>query len=55
MGNRRQRLERRVLKAYYDPGSYGGLQRLQKATGAPIKTLRYILQKNLAYTLHKPV
>ena len=59
MGKRQQRnLERKVLKAYYDPrnpGSYGGIQRLQKATGVPAKIVRRILQKNLAYSLHKPV
>ena len=55
---RQQRLERKVLKAYYDPrhpGSYGGIERLHKATGVPTKIVRRILQKNLAYSLHKPV
>ena len=48
----------RVLKAYYDPanpGSFGGLNRLQKATGVPLKKIEPVLKKNLTYTLHKPV
>ena len=56
--NKEKRLERMVLKTYYDfanPGSYGGLQRLQKATGVPVKKLKSIMQKNLIYSLHKPV
>ena len=39
-----------VLKTYYDfsnPGSYGGLQRLQKATGVPVKKLKSIMQWRL--------
>ena len=54
----RETLERKVMKIYYDPsdpGSYGGLQRLQRATGVSVKKLKPILQKNLTYTLHKPV
>ena len=56
--NKEKRLERMVLKTHYDfsnPGSYGGLQRLQKATGVPVKKLKSIMQKNLIYSLHKPV
>ena len=56
--NKEKRLERMVLKTYYDfsnPGSYGSLQRLQKATGVPVKKLKSIMQKNLIYSLHKPV
>ena len=56
--DKQQKLERMVLKAYYDfsnPGSYGGLERLRKATGVPIKKLKAIMLKNLIYTLHKPV
>ena len=55
---KRESLEQKVLKVYYDPlnpGSYGGLARLQRATGVPIKKLLTILNKNLTYTLHKPV
>lgn len=47
-----------ILKTYCDfsnPGSYGGLERLQKDTGEPLKKLKAIMQKNLIYTLHKPV
>ena len=47
-----------VLKTYYDfsnPGSYGGLERLHKATGVPVKKLKIIMWKNLIYSLHKPV
>lgn len=55
---KRQTLEKKVMKVYYDPanpGSYGGLQRLEKATGVPVRKLKPILEKNLTYTLHKPV
>ena len=55
---KRESLEQKVLKVYYDPlnpGSYGGLAPLQRATGLPIKKLLTILNKNLTYTLHKPV
>ena len=34
-----KKLEHMVLKTYYDfsnPGSYGGLERLHKATGVPM-------------------
>ncbi|CAH3156139.1 unnamed protein product [Pocillopora meandrina] len=47
-----------VLKTYYDfsnRGSYGGLERLHKATGVPVKKLKGITRKNLIYSLHKPV
>ena len=56
--DREKKLERMVLKTYYDfsnPGCYGGLARLQKATGVPVKKLKSIMQKNLMYSLHKPV
>ena len=56
--DKEKKLERLVLKTYYDfsnPGSYGGLQRLHKATGVPVKKLKSIMQKNLIYSLHKPV
>ena len=55
---RKKKLEQMVLKTYFDfsnPGSYGGLQRLHKATGVPVKKLKSIMQKNLIYSLHKPV
>ena len=56
--DKEKKLERMVLKTCYDfsnPGSYGGLERLQKATGVPLKKLRTIMRKNLIYTLHKPI
>ena len=56
--DKEKELERMVLKTYYDysnPGSNGGLQRLHKATGVPVKKLKSIMQKNLIYSLHKPV
>ena len=56
--NKEKKLERMVLKTYYDfsnPGSYGGLERLHKATGVPVKKLKSIMRKNLIYSLHKPV
>ena len=56
--DREKKLEQMVLKTYYDfsnPGSYGRLTRLHKATGVPMKKLKAIMQKNLIYALHKPV
>ena len=56
--DKEKKLERMVLKTYYDfsnPGSYGGLERLQKATGVPVRKLKTIMRKNSIYTLHKPV
>ena len=56
--DKEKELERMVLKTHYDfsnPGSNGGLQRLHKATGVPVKKLKSIMQKNLIYSLHKPV
>ena len=56
--DKENKLERMVLKTYYDfsnPGSYGGLERLHKATGVPVKKLKSIMRKNLIYSLHKPV
>lgn len=45
-------------KTYYDtknPGSYGGVTRLARATQLPIKVVRDWLMKQDVYTLHKPV
>ena len=56
--DKENKLERMVLKTYYDfsnPGSYSGLERLHKATGVPVKKLKSIMRKNLIYSLHKPV
>ena len=55
--DKENKLERMVLKTYYDfsnPGSYGGLERLHKATCVPVKKLKSIMRKNLIYSLHKP-
>ena len=56
--DKEKKLEQMVLKTYYDfsnRGSYGGLERLHKATGVPVKKLKGITRKNLIYSLHKPV
>ena len=56
--DKEKKLESMVLKTNHDfsnPGSYGGLERLHKATAVPVKKLKAIMQKNLIYTLHKPV
>ena len=56
--DKENKLERMVLKTYYDfsnPGSYGGLERLHKTTCVPVKKLKSIMRKNLIYSLHKPV
>lgn len=40
--DKEKKLERMVLNTYYDfsnPGSYGGLERLHKATGVPMKKI----------------
>jgi len=46
-----------LLKKYHDPkapGSLGGVQRFCKAYGLPLKKAKQVLEKDLAYTLHKP-
>ena len=56
--DKEKKLERMVLKTYYDfsnPGSYGGLERLHKTTGVPVKKLKSIMWKNSIYSLHKPL
>ena len=56
--DKEKELERMVLKTYYafsNPGSYGGLQRLHKATDVPVKKLKSIMRKNFIYSLHKLV
>ena len=56
--DKEKKLEQMVLKTYYDfsnRGSYGGLERLHKATGVPVKKVKGITRKNLIYSLHKPV
>ena len=45
-----------LLKRYHDPkvpGSLGGVQRFAKAYGLPFKKAKQVLEKDLAYTLHK--
>ena len=46
-----------LLKRYHDPskpGSLGGVQRFAKAWKLPLKRTQNLLQKDLAYSLHKP-
>ena len=46
-----------LLKKYHDPkapGSLGGVQRFAKAYGLLVKKAKQVLEKDLAYTLHKP-
>lgn len=45
-------------KHYYKidgSGSYGGIERLSKASGVPLKTAKNWLMTQDAYTLHKPI
>ena len=45
------------LSRYHDPrapGSLGGVQRFAKAHRLPLKKAQRILERDLAYTLHKP-
>lgn len=45
-------------KHYYKPdgvGSYGGIQRLSKASGVPLKKTKNWLMTQDTYTLHKPI
>jgi len=45
------------LGRYHDPrapGSLGGVQRFAKAHQIPLKKARRVLERDLAYTLHKP-
>ena len=49
--------EQRLLKAYVDPeepGSLGGVGRFARQHGISIAKARRLLEKDLAYTLHKP-
>ena len=46
--DKEKKLERMVLKTCYDfsnPGSYGRMERLHRATGVPLKKLKAIMQK----------
>jgi len=45
------------LARYHDPrapGSLGGVQRFARAHQIPLKKAQRVLQRDLAYTLHKP-
>ena len=45
------------LSRYHDPrapGSLGGVQRFAKAHQIPLKKVQRVLERDLAYTLHKP-
>ena len=45
------------LNRYHDPrapGSLGGVQRFAKAHRLPLKQVQRVLERDLAYTLHKP-
>jgi len=45
------------LSRYQDPrapGSLGGVQRFAKAHQIPLKKVQRVLERDLAYTLHKP-
>ena len=45
------------LSQYHDPrapGSLGGVQRFAKAHQIPLKKAQRVLERDLAYTLHKP-
>ena len=45
------------LSRYHDPrakGSLGGVQRFARAHNIPLKRSQRVLERNLAYTLHKP-
>ena len=48
----------RIRKAYHRPqnkGSLRGVARFAKAQRLPLKQVRQALERDLAYTLHKPV
>ena len=45
------------LAHYHDPrapGSLGGVQRFARAHQLPLKKAQCVLERDLAYTLHKP-
>ena len=51
-------IKKTLEKHYYDvenPGSFGGVERLSKASGIPLKTTKKWLLSQDTYTLHKPV
>ena len=50
-------LSEQWLSRYHDPradGSLGGVQRFARAHKIPVKRAQRVLERDLAYTLHKP-
>jgi len=50
-------LSKQRLARYHDPrapGSLGGVQRFARAHHIPLKKAQRVLERDLAYTLHKP-
>ena len=53
----RKNVSQSWLSRYHDPrapGSLGGVQRFAKAHRLPLKKVQRVLERDLAYTLHKP-
>ena len=58
MAPRRRKTLDKIRQAYHQPsnkGSLGGLRRFAKAQQLPLKKVRQALERDVAYTLHKPV
>ena len=54
---KKSKVSQQWLSRYHDPsapGSLGGVQRFAKAQGLPLKQAQRLLERDLAYTLHKP-
>ena len=57
MAPRKKKVSQAWLSRYHDPrapGSLGGVQRFAKAHRLPLKQAQRVLERDLAYTLHKP-
>ena len=57
MAPRKKKVSQPWLNRYHDPrapGSLGGVQRFAKAHRLPLKKVQRVLERDLAYTLHKP-
>jgi len=57
MAPRKKKVSQQWLNRYHDPrapGSLGGVQRFAKAHRLPLKKAQRVLERDLAYTLHKP-
>ena len=57
MAPRKKKVSQAWLNRYHDPrapGSLGGVQRFAKAHRLPLKQAQRVLERDLAYTLHKP-